>query len=126
MDPITLATVALTLIATKSTEKVGEILGESVVLSARNLLRVLRKKSPETVSQIESASNEPDVIEAEIVPEIRRVAELEPEVREALDSTTEAMQEKLSSVTNKEKLAEKIGFVFQGGYNPIRIEKFEI
>jgi hypothetical protein len=125
MDPITVATIALTLIATKATEKVGEILGEGAISSARNLLEVLRQKSPDIVKRLESGTNAPDVIEAEIIKEVQRVAESEPEVQEALNATVQAMQQQFGSVINQGKLAEKIGFAFQGGYNPIKIEKFE-
>ncbi|MEO1208507.1 MAG: hypothetical protein AAFX78_03110 [Cyanobacteria bacterium J06638_20] len=126
MDPITVAMIALTLVTTKATEKVGEILGEGAIASARNLLEVLRKKSPNTVKRLESGINAPNVIEAEIVEEIQRAAELEPEVQEALNATVQEMQRQFGNVINQGKLAEKIGFVFQGGYNPVKIEKFEL
>jgi|GEM_PF-845058 len=126
MDPITVATIALTLVATKATEKVGEQLGEGVIVSARNLLGVLRRKSPDTVKRLESQADDPDVIDAEIIEEVQRVAESEPEVREALDATAQAMQQQFGSVINQGKLAEKIGILIQGGYNPIKIEKFEV
>lgn len=126
MDPITVATIALTLIATKATEKVGEKLGEGAIASTKNLLEVLRRKSPDTVKRLESRSDDPDVIDAEIIEEVQRVAEADPEVREALNATAQAMQQQFGSVINQGKLAEKIGFVIQGGYNPIKIEKFEV
>jgi hypothetical protein len=126
MDPITVATIALTLVATKATEKVGEQLGEGVIASTRNLLEVLRRKSPDTVKRLESQADNPDVIDAEIIKEVQRVAEAEPEVREALDTTAQEMQQQFGSVINQGKLAEKIGILIQGGYNPIKIEKFEV
>lgn len=126
MDPITVATIALTLVAIKATEKVGEQLGEGVIASTRNLLGVLRRKSPDTVKRLESQADDPDVIDAEIIEEVQRVAESEPEVREALDATAQAMQKQFGSVINQGKLAEKIGILIQGGYNPIKIEKFEV
>lgn len=126
MDPITVATIALTLIATKATEKVGENLGEGVITSTKNLLGILKQKSPNTVKRLESGANAPYVIDAEIVEEVQRVAEAEPEVQEALNATAQAMQQQFGSVINQGKLAEKIGFVFQGGYNPVKIEKFEL
>jgi hypothetical protein len=126
MDPITVATIALTLVATKATEKVGEKLGEGVIDSTKNLLEVLRQKSPDTVKRLESRPDDPDVIDAEIIEEVQRIAEAEPEVREALNATVQAMQQQFGGVINQGKLAEKIGFVIQGGYNPIKIEKFEV
>ncbi|MBE9137463.1 hypothetical protein IQ254_09605 [Nodosilinea sp. LEGE 07088] len=126
MDPITVATIALTLIATKATEKIGENLGEGVIASTKNLLEILRKKSPDTVKRLESGANAPYVIDAEIIEEVQRVSEAEPEVQEALNATAQAMQHQFGSVINQGKLAEKIGFVIQGGYNTVKIEKFEL
>jgi hypothetical protein len=126
MDPITVATIALTLIATKATETVGEKLGEGVIASTKNLLELLRRKSPDTLKRLESGDNAPDVIDAEIIEEVQRVAEAEPEVQEALNATAQAMQQQFGSVTNQGKLAEKIGFVIQGGYNPVKIDKLEL
>jgi hypothetical protein len=123
---MTVAMIALTLIATKATEKVGENLGEGVITATKNLLVILRQKSPDTVSRLESRADSPHVIDAEIVEEIQRVAESEPEVQEALNATAQAMQRQFGSVINQGKLAEKIGFVFQGGYNPIKIDKLEL
>lgn len=126
MDPITVATIALMLIATKATEKVGEKLGEGAIASTKKLLEILRQKSPDTVKRLESGATTPDVIDCEIIEEVQRVAEAEPEVQEALNATAKAMQQQFGSVINQGKLAEKIGFVFQGGYNPVKIEKFEL
>ncbi|MEM8610428.1 MAG: hypothetical protein AAGF93_00305 [Cyanobacteria bacterium P01_H01_bin.105] len=126
MDPITVATIALMLIATKATEKVGEKLGEGAIASTKNLLEILRQKSPDTVKRLESGATTPDVIDCEIIEEVQRVAAAEPEVQEALNATAQAMQQQFGTVINQGKLAEKIGFVFQGGYNPVKIEKFEL
>jgi len=125
MDPITVAAIALTLIATKATEKVGENLGEGVIAATKNLLGILRQKSPDTVMRIESG-DDPYVIDAEIIEEVQRVAEADPEVKEALNATAQAMQQQFGGVINQGKLAEKIGFVIQGGYNPVKIEKLEL
>lgn len=126
MDPITVATIALTLIATKATEKVGENLGEGVIAATKNLLEILRQKSPDTVKRLESGTDVPQVIDAEIIEEVKRVAEEDPEVQEALNATAQAMQQQFGSVINQGKLAEKIGFVIQGGYNSVKIEKLEL
>lgn len=127
MDPITVATIALTLIATKATEKVGEKLGEGAIASTKILLDVLRRKSPDTVKRLESSSADtPDVINAEIIEEVQHLAEADPEVQAALNATFQAMQQQFGGVINQGKLAEKIGFVFQGGYNPVKIDKFEL
>jgi hypothetical protein len=116
MEPITLVTIALTLIATKATEKVGEKLGEGAIAQGKKLLDVLRRKSPETVLRLEAAAD-PNVIDAEIIEEVKRVAAAEPEVQAAVDATAQAMQEKFGSVVNQTQLAEKIGVLIQGGNN---------
>ena len=125
MDPITLATLALTLIATKATEKVGENLGEDVIIATKNLLGTLRQKSPETVRRLKSGADAPRIIDAGIIEEVRRAAEADPEVQEALNATAQAMQQQFGGVINQDKLAEKIGLVIQGGYNPVNIGKLE-
>jgi hypothetical protein len=126
MDPITVAMIALTLIATKATEKVGENLGDSVIVATKNLLGILRQKSPDIVMRLEAGADAPHVIDAEIVEEVQRVAEADPELQEALNATAQAMQQQFGGVINQGKLAEKIGFVFQGGYNPVKIERLEL
>jgi hypothetical protein len=126
MDPISVVTIALTLIATKATEKVGENLGEDIIAATKNLLGILRHKAPAIVRRLESGADAPHVIDAEIIEEVQRVAEADPEVQEALKATAQAMQQKFGDVINQGKLAEKIGFVFQGGYNPVKIEKFKL
>ena len=125
MDPMIVATFALTLIATKATEKVGENLGEGIIAATKNLLGILRQKSPDTVRRLESGADDPYIIDAEIIEEVRRVAKADPEVQEALNATAQAMQQQFGGVINQGKLAEKIGLVIQGGYNPVKIEKLE-
>lgn len=115
MDPITIATIALTLIATKATEKVGEKLGEGAITSTQNLLEVLRRKSPDTLKRLESRANAPDIIDAEIIEEVQRVAEAEPEVQAALNATAQAMQQQFGEVINQGKL---LGLYSRGDITP--------
>ena len=124
MDPITLATIVATLIATKAIEKVGEKVGERGIQEGGKLVDALRRKAPDTVKRLESVAD-PNVIDAKIIEEVRKVAAVEPEVQAAVTATANAMQQKFGGVINQTQLAEKIGMVFQGGYNPITIEKFE-
>jgi len=117
MDPITAVTFVLTLVATSATERVGESLGEGVITATKNLLRILRQKSPDTVKRLESGADDPHVIDAEIIKEVQQAAAADPEVREALNTTAQAMQQQFGGVINQSKLAEKIGVVVQGGNN---------
>ena len=124
MDPVTLAVVALTAIATRATERVGEELGESAIEAARRLLSLLQRRSPKILKQLEAAptveSNEP--IDVEIIEqELRQAVENDSEVRAAVEETAEAMQQQFGTVINRTKLAEKIGLLIQGGNNPITI-----
>jgi hypothetical protein len=113
MDPLTLAMVALTVVATKATEKVGEELGVGVVTSARRLLDALRRRSPETVLRLEAASD-PTVIDAEIVEEVQRVAKVDSQVQAAVKETVVAVQADQVALSSLTKLAESIGVVNLG------------
>jgi hypothetical protein len=110
MEPITLVTIALTLIATKATEKVGEKLGEGAIAQGKKLLDVLRRKSPDTVLRLEAVAD-PNVIDAVIIEEVKRVAAAEPEVQAAVDATVAAVSVDAVSLQHLTKLADKIGVV---------------
>ena len=125
MDPIAIALTALVLVGTKATEKVGDALGEGTLSAAQGLWGLLRRKAPGAAQRL-AAAESPEVIEAEVIEEVRRLAAADPEVAAAVESTAQQMQQQFGGVTNQGKLAEKIGFVFQGGYNPVKIDKFEI
>jgi hypothetical protein len=113
MDPLTLAMVALTVVATKATEKVGEELGVGVVASARRLLDALRRRSPDTVLRLEAAGDS-NVIDAEIIEEVKRVSAAGPVVRVAMQETVAAVQADQVALGSLTKLAEKIGVVQLG------------
>jgi hypothetical protein len=113
MEPISLVTIGLTLIATKATEKVGEKIGEGAIASGKRLLDVLRRKSPDTVLRLEAAQD-PEVIDAEIIAEVKRVAASDPEVQAAVDETVKAVAAEEVSLQNLTKLADKIGVVNLG------------
>jgi hypothetical protein len=122
MDPIT---VVATLIATKAIEKVGEKMGEGGLSLGGRLMQKLRRSAPKAVERLE-ASADPTVIDAEILEEIRQVADANPDVKTDIDATVQAIQQQFGGVINQTQLAEKIGILIQGGYNPITIEKFEL
>lgn len=111
MEPITWA-VLLTLVATKATEKIGEQVGEGAIASAKHLLEVLRRRSPETVRRLELAGGESDgdVIDVEIMEEVKQVAAAEPDVQAAVEATAAAVEAEQTS----SKLADKIGIVQWG------------
>jgi hypothetical protein len=114
MEPITWA-VLLTLVATKATEKIGEQIGEGAIASAKNLLEVLRRRSPDTARRLEltGGTSDGDVIDAEIIEEVMRVAAAEPDVQTAVEATTAAVAAEQASA----KLADKIEVVQMGKGN---------
>jgi hypothetical protein len=97
MDPLTLATIALTLLATKATEKIGEKFGEGVLTEGGKLLKLMQRTSPDTVKRLAAAAADSTVIDAEIIEDVkadvRRVAEQEPEVKAAVAATAAAMEQ---------------------------------
>jgi phage shock protein A len=115
MEPITWA-VLLTLAAEKATEKIVDQIGEGAIASAKHLLEVLRRRSPETVLRLEAAGEASDtnVIDVEIVEEVMRVAAAEPEVQTAVDATVAAVAAEPGSLQSLTKLADKIGVIQMG------------
>lgn len=134
MDPLTLAATAIAAtIMTKFWEKTGEKLGEKVFTESEKFLSALKRKSPETVTAIENAPEQP-LDYGQAVIEIQSLAERDFEIAEAMQALAWAANEeqnpKLSSIAqeiicalknqpptiqNSSKLAEKIGLVVQDG-----------
>jgi hypothetical protein len=112
MEPISLVTIAATLIATKAVEKVGEKLGEKGFSAGGKLLSVLQRKSPDTAKRLAAAN--PEVIDAEIIAEVKRVAAADPEVKAAIDEGITAIESEALALGGLTKLAEKIGVVNLG------------
>lgn len=128
MEPITWAAITLALVSGAS-GKVGEKLSEGAITSAQRLLSLLRRRSPQTVKQLAEAGQADDgscVIDVEIIEEVKQAVENDSEMQAAVDEISKAMQQQFGSVINQRELAEKIGIVIQGGYNPIRIDRLEV
>ena len=128
MEPITWAAIALALV-NGAGGKAGEKLSEGAITSARRLFSLLQVRSPQAAKRLEAAheaSDTSEVIDAEIVEEVKRSVENDPEMQAAMNDLSNAMQKQFGNVTNLGELAERIGFVIQGGYNPIRIDKLEV
>lgn len=129
MEPLTAATIA-TLILTKAFEKTGERLGEKVLAEGGKLLALLKRKAPETATAIEQVAQQPALAEqqpalysaAPLTQQLETAAAAEPEIKLALQAVANAANAQPSMVQNLTQLAEKIGIVNQGGYNPISIE----
>lgn len=128
MEPITFAAIALAVVSGAG-GKIGEKFSEGVIVSAQRLLELLKLRSPQTAKRLALAGevdSDPDVIDVEIIEEVKRAVENDPEMQAAVAEISSAMQQQLGDVTNQSQLAEKIGVVIQGGYNPIRIDRIDV
>ena len=131
MEPLTAGAIAIgTVIATKTLEKTGEKVGETLWDKIGKFLTSFKARSPETVTAIEKALEEPFDYEKAVL-KVESVAKADPEVNEAvqelvvaakadrkLGSKVQELETKINSqpanVVNNTKLAEEIKNVFQG------------
>lgn len=135
MEPITAGAITLaTILSTKALEKTGEKFGETLFNKIGKFLESLKKHSPETVTAIEKAPEQPldygqVVVEVETaakaVPEIHQAmqelaaaakAESNPKLSESIEKLANSLksQAQSPSVINNQKLADEIKNVFQG------------
>jgi hypothetical protein len=129
MEPFTTAAIAIgSVVATKALEKTGEKVAETLWQQIGNFLNSLRKESPDTVTAIEKAPEQPldygkAVLETEAAakanPEIAQrmqelvaMVETEPLLKDLVNSIKSQTQQ--PTVINSQKLAEQIKNVFQG------------
>jgi hypothetical protein len=129
MEPLTTAAIAIgSVVATKALEKTGEKVAETLWQQTGNFLNSLRNESPDTVTAIEKAPEQPldygkAVLETEAAakanPEVAQrmqelvaMVETEPLLKELVNSIKSQTQQ--TTVINSQKLAEQIKNVFQG------------
>ena len=129
MEPFTTAAIAIgSVVATKALEKMGEKVGETLCQQTGNFLNSLRNESPDTVTAIEKAPEQPldygkAVLETEAAakanPELAQrmqelvaMVETEPLLKDLVNSIKSQTQQ--PTVINSQKLAEQIKNVFQG------------
>jgi uncharacterized membrane protein len=95
MDPLTAGAIALaTLLLNKSVQKTGEILAEKTFEQGGKLMKLLKRKSPETASELEAAAEDPAlppgqpeyIGEAVLVEKIESAAKADPEIRAAVEA----------------------------------------
>jgi hypothetical protein len=124
MEPISLsAGVIATLVLTKAIEKTGEKLGEKTLEKSADLLKMLKRKSPDTAKAIELATQNPELSQqkpedygiAILQAKVEEAAQLDSEVAEAVEAVASEINSKPASIQNFTKLAEKIGMLVQGG-----------
>jgi hypothetical protein len=113
MDPITLAVPVLVVIGGKVVEKWGEKIGEKTFEAGEMLMKSIAHKSPETAEKLKQL--EPgEIIDAEIVEEVRRIADAEPTVKVEVEAVATAATADQKTFENLTQLAEKIGVVNLG------------
>lgn len=129
MEPFTTAAIAIgSVVATKALEKTGEKVGETLWQQTGNFLNSLRNESPDTVTAIEKAPEQPldygkAMLETEAAakanPEVAQrmqelvaMVETEPLLKDLVNSIKSQTQQ--TTVINSQKLAEQIKNVLQG------------
>jgi primosomal protein N'' len=129
MEPFTTAAIAIgSVVATKALEKTGEKVAETLWQQTGNFLNSLKKESPDTVTAIEKAPEQPldygkAVLETEAAakanPEVAQrmqelvaMVETEPLLKDLVNSIKSQTQQ--TTVINSQKLAEQIKNVVQG------------
>ena len=129
MEPFTTAAIAIgSVVATKALETTGEKVGETLWQQTGNFLNSLRNESPDTVTAIEKAPEQPldygkAVLETEAAakanPEVAQrmqelvaMVETEPLLKDLVNSIKSQTQQ--TTVINSQKLAEQIKNVVQG------------
>ncbi len=122
MEPLTTGAVAIgTVLATKALEKIGENIGDSLSNKTKQFIAALKKQSPETVTAIEKAPEQP-LDYGQAVLEVEAAAKKDPEVNQAIQELTAAAKAEpnpklaeILAMPNLEKLADKIGMVVMPG-----------
>ncbi len=97
MEPISLSVAALTavtVLSTKALGKIGEVFGEKVLERVGKLKQLLQRKSPEIATAIETATQQPELAEANpseygakaLAERLQKIAGADPEIAEAIIS----------------------------------------
>ena len=103
MDPITLAVPVLVVIGGKVVEKWGEKIGEKTFEVGEKLLKSIAHKSPETAEKLKQLQPG-DVIEAEIIEEVKRVAASDETIAAEVKSTAAALKQEFGDIVNFGKI----------------------
>jgi hypothetical protein len=112
MEPLTAGAIALvTLASNKFVEKTGEIFAEKAFEQGGKVMKLLKRKSPETAGELEAAAENPalppgqpeDIGEAVLVEKIESVAEADPEIRAAVEALGNDVQEAVKANSELEK-----------------------
>ena len=115
MEPLTTAAVAIgSVVATKALEKTGEKVGEAIFEKTSKFLSSLKKQSPDTVTAIEKAPEQP-LDYGQAVLEVEAAAKANPQVERAMQELAAAAKAEPNSklveilaMPNLQKMADKI------------------
>ena len=122
MEPLITATVALgSIVATKALEKTGEKVGEALFEKTNKFLSSLKKKSPDTVTAIEKAPEQP-LDYGQVVLEVEAVAKENPEFAQILESLVTTIQ--AERLPNLEPILQEIAQTLKS--HPSTSETFNI
>lgn len=92
MEPLSAAMIAISsLVATKALEKMGEKVGESLLNKAGSFLAALTQQSPETITTIEKALEEP-IYYGDAVVEVESAAQASPKFYQAMQELAAAAE----------------------------------
>ncbi|NER35972.1 MAG: hypothetical protein F6J93_18615 [Oscillatoria sp. SIO1A7] len=109
IDPISLTVETLAgLVLTKTLEKGGPTLGKKALEQGGKLIKLLRRKSPETASAIEKVAEQPELAEqlpeeygqAVLVAKVEDAAQVDSEIAEAVRALSEAVQAQPATIQN--------------------------
>ena len=128
MEPLTLTTIAATLVLTKALEKTGEKLGEEVIEQGTELLKLIKERFPKTGSAIERVQQQSlpagseaylDAEFTEIAQEVDKATTQDPEIAAAVESLGTKAQSNLPQTIENWK-----GINIKGGTNTVRDNTF--
>jgi hypothetical protein len=106
MEPLTTAAIAIgTIVATQALETTTEKVTEAVFEKGKGFLSFLRQESPETVTAIEKAPQQP-LNYGDVVLAVERAAQASPQVRETMEALVMTAQS--SEIPNLENILQDI------------------
>ena len=103
MDPITLAVPVLVVIGGKVVEKWGEKIGEKTFEAGEKLFKSIAEKSPETAEKLKQLQPG-DVIDAEIIEEVKQVAAADETIAAQVEETAAAFKQEFGNIVNFGKI----------------------
>jgi hypothetical protein len=104
IESIALAMPVLVVIGGKVVEKWGEKIGEKTFEAGEKLFKSIAEKSPETAQKLKQLQPG-DVIDAEIIEEVKQVAAADETITAQVEETAVALKREFGDVVNFGKIA---------------------